>query len=217
MTQSLDRIGQVVVYKSGLAQNNAMLVDRIGQVAVYKSALARNNAMLVDRIGMVAVYRGPTPAIAASTNTATVRALSELVQALRPASDAAVGSWTNQAGATTSLYVSVAKYSGVDDTTYITATPAAVNDTVKFKLEVPAFEVGDEGYVDYRIAKYPANASQKVNITVNFLQGASAIASWTHTDVSGTLTDITQTLTVPQVALITDYTNLYLEIISQPQ
>lgn len=216
MTQSLDRIGSVVVYKSANAANNAMLVDRIGQAAAYKSALAINNAMLVDRIGLTAVYRGPTPAIGfASGTSGSTRALSDTLLYQKPTSDAATGTWLNQAGAAV-LYTALSKPAGVDDSTYIVAA-ANTTDTARVKLEAPFFEVGDEAYVDYRIGKNFPNAPQNVDVTVKLYQGVTLIATWTNTAIAGNLTTITQTLTAPQLAAITDYSDLYLEFVSTPK
>jgi len=64
--------------------------------------------------------------------------------------------------------------------------------------------------VRYRYKK--ENADSTINLTVRLVEGASTvIATWTHNDISTTVTESEQTLTAPQVASITDYTDLHVE------
>lgn len=221
MTTSLDKLhGTVAVQKdSTLSSYASVNLDKLhATVAIQKdSTLSSYASVNLDKLHATAAIRVPWPGVGTASGRGRTLGQSEFVQALRPASDTSIGTWKNEVNGTTSLFQSVAKPAGVDDGTFVVATASAVNDTVKFKLDVPVFEVGDEGYVDYRIAKAPSTATQTVNITVRLLQGVTEIAAWVHTNVSGTLTNVTQTLTAPQIAAITDYSNLYLEIISQPQ
>ena len=222
MGVNLDKLFTSVVVNQGdqsLTAYNKINLDKLySSVTVQQTdqTLTAYNKINLDKIHITIAVRGPSPGIGVAPGTGgIVRGLSEVVLAQRPTSDTTLGSWLNQAGSAV-LYTALNKPSGVDDSTYVVADPAVSNDTFRVKLEVPTVELGDEFYVDYRIGKNYPTSPQQVNATVKLYQGAAVIATWTHTNV-GAMTDIIQTLTAPQVAAITDYTDLYLEFVSSPQ
>jgi hypothetical protein len=57
-----------------------------------------------------------------------------------------------------------------------------------------------------------AAARASADLKVRLFEGATQIAEWTHTDVSASFADAVQTLTAPQVAAISNYANLFIEL-----
>jgi len=126
-----------------------------------------------------------------------------------PTSDISVGAWTTETGGTTNLYASVDEASA-NDADYIQSEAAPAASAVQIKLATmtdPAVSYGH--YVTYRIQK---TGSGQLNMVVRLKQGATTIASWSHTDVSAVITEYTQTLSSAETDSITDYTDLRLEI-----
>lgn len=220
MTTSLEKLHTTVAVQldSTLSSYASVNLEKLHTTVAIQldQTLSSYASVNLEKLYATVAIRGPTLAVAfASGTSGNTRALSDTLLYQKPTSDSVTGTWLNQAGAAV-LYTSLSKPAGVDDATYIVASPITT-DTAKVKLEAPVFEVGDEAYVDYRIGKNYPNAPQNVNVTVNLYQGATLIATWTNTAIAGNLTTITQTLTAPQLAAITDYSNLFLEFVSTPQ
>ena len=57
-----------------------------------------------------------------------------------------------------------------------------------------------------------ASAAAISHLKVRLYDGATQIAEWTHTDIADTFADAVQTLTGPQVAAITNFANLFVEL-----
>lgn len=174
------------------------------------------NVLAVNKLYATVAVRMQTQAVGQASGSGQVTGLLENFIAMDPVSDFSVGGWKNESGGTT-LYASVSKPSGVNDSTYIVATKSLSADTARIKVDIPPYEVGQTVYVDYRICKDPPDATQLVDMVVKLYQSSTLIASWTHTNISTTFTDFSQPLTAPQVAAITDYTQLYIEFVSNPQ
>lgn len=58
----------------------------------------------------------------------------------------------------------------------------------------------------------PVISATRADLKVRLLQGSTTIVEWTHTDVSETFTTAEQTLTSPQLAAISDFSNLFIEL-----
>lgn len=125
-----------------------------------------------------------------------------------PTSDVSVGAWTTDSGATSNLYASIDE-SVANDADYIQSelSPSASASKVRLaSMTDPAVSYGHT--VTYRIAK---SAGNQINMVVRLKQGGTTIASWSHTNVSTTWTEYTQTLSDSEANSITDYTTLDLE------
>ena len=193
------------------------LLDKLVLSTGVKLAVQPDNPfdkLHLDKINLSIACRGPAVGIAAAPVTGGGMAQSDVVLAIRPAADDAAGSWKNESDGTV-LYSSISKAVD-DDATYVRAEQGATGDAARVKLALSAYELGDEVHVDYRIGKYPPLATQPLDITVRLLQGAVPIASWIHTDVSGTPESFTRTLSGAEIAIITDFGDLFLEFVSNP-
>lgn len=192
-------------------------LDRLTLTGSYRLLDALNpfDKALLDRVHLTAAYRGPTVGFAEASGDGRASADAEVVLAIRPFADSAVGGWKNESNGSV-LYASISK-PATDDATYIVSALDTPNDTARVKLGVPDYELGDEVEVEYRIGKYPPLATQALDITVRLLQGTAEIAAWTHPDVAGPPASVIRPLTGPQVAAISDFSDLYLEFVSNPQ
>lgn len=125
---------------------------------------------------------------------------------LRPDADSIDGSWTNEIGGTV-LFSSIDE-SVLDDADYIQSSVNPSADIAKISLSNPGYAVGEPAKLRYR---YRKDASPTADLTVRLLQGATQIASWTHSGISTSFVTTEQTLSAPELASITDFNDLYIE------
>lgn len=123
-------------------------------------------------------------------------------QYARPASDAAAGSWFSSLGGALSAAIDETVF---DDGDYI---KDCVPSVARVNLGAVTDPVSSSGH----IVRYRAWSPSGGNLTVRLKQGATLIASWTHTGLSGTPATYAQTLTGVQADSITDYTALSVEL-----
>ena len=146
-----------------------------------------------------------------------------MAQFARPSGDLFIETgYTDEGGAATDLYLSVDEVSA-NDSDYIESPDVPTADAVVLSLGAitdPA--VGTGHIVRYRYAKSAAGGDT-INLDVELRQGyvnegtpGTLIASWSHTDISDTLTTASQTLTGPQADAITNYAALSLRIVANP-
>jgi hypothetical protein len=126
-------------------------------------------------------------------------------ETIRPSADDTDGNWTNEAAGTT-LYTSIDE-SAASDVDYIQSGDDPANDLCKIKLASPVGTPLEPFYVRFRFKK---DGVSEMNLTVRLFEGASTIASWAYADIADTYVTEEETLTAPQFASITDFTNLYL-------
>src|SRR5215217_3066631 len=130
-----------------------------------------------------------------------------------PISDVTDGSWLNELGSNTNLFASIDE-TVASDTDYIisSALSSGVSDTCEVGLTALNDPVSSSSHtVAYR---YRAQGVGTMNLTVRLMQGASIIASWTHTSVSTTYAVATQTLSGAEANSITDYADLRLRFVA---
>lgn len=133
-----------------------------------------------------------------------------MTQLLKPASDVAAGAWTTQAGSGTGLYAVIDEVS-VSDSDYIQSEIKPSSSVCTIALEAGSDPGVHTGHlVRYRYAKNAASGNA-IGLTVRLMQGATEIASWTHTNISESWTTVEQTLTSTQAGNITDYSVLRLQ------
>lgn len=123
--------------------------------------------------------------------------------------------WVTQAGSSTGLF-DVVNETSLDDADYIQSPAEAGygSNTVRFQLSDPTAgkTLVDPLRVRYRFRK--TNTGDKT-LSVTLKQGTTVIANWSHTGagITTSLQTVTQTLTAPQVAAITDLSNLFIEFV----
>jgi hypothetical protein len=124
----------------------------------------------------------------------------------RPSSDVSIGGWTNESGGTT-LYSSVNEASQ-NDATYIRSSNNPSNDTVELAVPIGALS---DGTLKIALGK-GANNAVIINHRVALVQGTTEIAAWDFADVAFGYALQTVTLTGPQLATITNFSDLRVRI-----
>ena len=147
-------------------------------------------------------------AVGLATGTGSAQNPGEELTFLTVNGDSIDGGWTTQSGSTI-LFPSIDEHITPNDADYIVSSGAPSADLCKVSLGNLASGFPLQPFrVRYRTGK---NGSRRVDLGVRLLQGVSEIAAWTHVNVSGVPTTVTQTLTPAQFALITNFSNLFLE------
>ena len=129
----------------------------------------------------------------------------------RPSADTVRTAWTDQAGGTTNIYTTIDETVASDADYIKTAAPPGTNEyeTLLTSLTDPVSSTGH--IMRWRRRKQPASGSAQINLTVRLLQGGTQIVSRADTDIPGTFTDSSYTLSAGEADAITDYTDLRLE------
>lgn len=133
---------------------------------------------------------------------------------LRPDGDVTITGWTDEGGATTSLFQSIDE-DVADTADYIRSPLDPQGGTNLYQCSLTDYtgtvDTNLLQQVSYQIKKDSVNSSQQ-NLTVRLKEGVTTIATWTHTDVTAASWQIiNQTLTAPQKAAITNYNDCRLE------
>ena len=129
----------------------------------------------------------------------------------RPSADTVRTAWTDQGGGTTNIYTTIDETVASDADYIKTAAPPGTNEyeTLLKSLTDPVSSTGH--IMRWRRRKQPASGSAQINLTVRLLQGGTQIVSRADTDIPGTFTDSSYTLSAGEADAITDYTDLRLE------
>lgn len=125
---------------------------------------------------------------------------------VRPDADLIDGAWTNEFGNTTNLFASVDASAPSDDTDYIVSSINPIGDIVRLSLPDPGPGVAQPFTVRYRF-----RCTGAVTLTVRLLQGSTTIATWVETPSTDGWLVGAHSLTGPEFAAITDFTDLNIE------
>ncbi len=131
------------------------------------------------------------------------------VQMAFPSADISLGGWTPSAGGSPTELWPMIDEETADDADFIQSVLTPSNDTCEVRLQAlgdPAVSTGH--VVRYRYSK--SFAAGRVDLTVKLMDGATEIASFTHSDISTTDTQADQTLSAAQADSISDYGDLRL-------
>jgi hypothetical protein len=126
---------------------------------------------------------------------------------LRPDADGSNTGWIDQAGGSTNLFATVDEVTQ-DDADFVRSSNNPAGDIIRFRLSDPGAVLTQPLNVSYR---YGTVGSGSMSITARLKQGSTVIASWVHLDASTTFKTVTQTLTSPEFAAITDFNDLFIE------
>jgi hypothetical protein len=132
---------------------------------------------------------------------------------LRPDTDASNSGWTDQAGGTTNLYLTVDEAAPANDADYVKSSLNPTADVIRFRISDPSSAIAGPFSVSYR---YGIVGSGVLTITASLKQGTTLIRSWVHTDATTTFKTVTQTLSSGEFASITDFTDLFMEFQAGP-
>lgn len=137
-----------------------------------------------------------------------------MAQFARPSADTVRTAWTDQAGGTTTIYTTIDEVSASDADYIKTSAPPGANEFETLLTSVTD-PVSSTGHVmRWRRRKQPASGSAQINLTVRLLQGTTQIKSVSDTDIPGSFTDTSATLSGGEADSISDYTNLRLEFVA---
>lgn len=135
-------------------------------------------------------------------------------QFARPSADTVRTGWTDQAGGTTNIFGTIDE-SVASDTDYIkTPTPPGTNEFETLLTSVTD-PLSSSGHImRWRRRKQPASGSAQIDLTVRLLQGTTQIKSVSDTNLPGTFTDTSATLSAGEADSITNYADLRLEFVA---
>lgn len=151
-----------------------------------------------------------TSAVGAATGAGAAASVGVPVLYLRPDADALTGGWTASGGG--SLFAAIDEVAA-DDSDYIQSGDDPVTDITKIGLSDSVTTLGAPitAHIRYKCR----NAVTLLNLRVRLLQGTTEIASWTYA-TSTTAVTADEALTAPQIASISDQTDLYFEFTANP-
>lgn len=130
------------------------------------------------------------------------------VQFARPTSDISVGLWSS-----TPLFDKIDESVASDVDLIVSATNPA-SDTCECLLNAATDPTSSVNHVlSYRYKK-SANAGRQIDLVVRLIQGATIIASFTHTNIGSTIVQADQTLTGTQADSITNYGDLRVRFVA---
>lgn len=130
-------------------------------------------------------------------------------QFLRPDSDISIENWDDPNGNDNNLMWDDIDEATRDDTDYVTSGNIN-NGEPSEALQVGLTDATDPQSSTDHLVKYAYRGigPGSVNLTVQLMQGALEIASWTHLAIGTTFTQANQTLSTAEADSITDYNDL---------
>lgn len=135
-------------------------------------------------------------------------------QFARPSADTVRTAWTDQAGGTATIYTTIDETAASDADYIKTPTPPGTNEfeTLLTSVTDPVSSTGH--IMRWRRRKQPATGSAQIDLTVRLLQGTTQIVSRSDTNLPGTFTDTSYTLSAAEADAITNYADLRLEFVA---
>jgi hypothetical protein len=129
-----------------------------------------------------------------------------MAQYARPLSDVQIGSWSFSSGLELSSCIDEETANDFDYAFYQGTATLSYCEVLLSSVTDPSLSTGH--HVWYRCNRQPTNRT--ITCVVRLMQGATQIASWTHTNGPDTTTTFDQTLSESQADSITDYSDLRL-------
>jgi hypothetical protein len=125
----------------------------------------------------------------------------------RPTATTSAGTWTNELGGAT-LHTSIDETSA-SDADYIQSVNSPNLDICKIAMTTTGgVDTAEDVFVRYR---YRKQGGEVIDLRVRLLEGTTERASWTHSAITTSYVTAEQTLTAPEKAAVTDWSNLFLE------
>ena len=144
---------------------------------------------------------------------------SNSVQYARPNSDISSGTWDDTIGgdSDSDLYDEVNE-STRSDANYASSSSLTVlgqTDVWEVGLSTVSDPFNDNNHVVRYVYRTDPGLGIDMDLHVSLLEGASTIASWSHSNIGTTFTQANNTLTTTQASTITDYSQLSLEFTAE--
>lgn len=135
-------------------------------------------------------------------------------QFARPSADTVRTGWTDQAGGTVNIYTTIDETAASDADYIKTPTPPGANEFETLLTSVTD-PLSSSGHImRWRRRKQPASGSAQIDLTVRLMQGTTQIKSVADTNIPGTFTDTSATLSAGEADAITNYADLRLEFVA---
>jgi hypothetical protein len=175
------------------------------------AAWSVRNAVATDQSGAWSVYNlaSQTQAgawtvrnLVATTQDGAWSVEQETARFGRPLSDISQGAWTASTGS--DLFAMLDEETPVD-ADYIQTTSAST-------CEIGLSNATDPGTSSGQVLRYRAKSDDASTLIAKLMEGATTIASRTHTNVPNTWTEYTMTLTGGECDAITDYADLRVKL-----
>ena len=173
-----------------------------GNVSANISAGLTGQAVVLSNGTVAQAGSDVTKALTGQQLSIALGVLLEKKTIARPSSDTTAGAWLPSAGS--SLYATLDEVSP-DDADYIYTNSVS---TCKIALNAVADPLTSSG----QIVSYRVWSPNSDGLTVRLMQGATEIASWTHTVLPTSPTTYQQALTAGQCDAITDYSALAIQL-----
>lgn len=195
-----------------------LYIDGVQRISVTDSAISaagKAGIVMYDNIMQITSVSADTLGSTLSASQAESGSAADamvVLQMLRPSTDTTPGNWTNSAGG--SVFSAINEVTP-DDVIYAQSGNSPTNDLYRTKLNAGQVPVatGAGFYVfSYRISSVGSGSSAVIKLWQG--NGSTLIASWTHASITNSFVRFDQTLTAVQQALMTDITDLYMDVIA---
>ena len=137
-----------------------------------------------------------------------------MAQFARPSADTVRTGWTDEAAGTVDIYTGIDEVTA-EDTEYIkTPTPPGANEFETLLTTVQDPLSSANHVMRWRRRKQPAAGSAQINLTVRLMEGATQRVTQSDTNLPGTFTDTSYTLSGGEADTISNYADLRLEFVA---
>ena len=137
-----------------------------------------------------------------------------MAQFARPSADTVRTAWTDEAAGTVDIYTGIDEVTA-EDTEYIkTPTPPGANEFETLLTTVQDPLSSANHVMRWRRRKQPASGSAQINLTVRLMEGATQRVTQSDTNLPGTFTDTSYTLSAGEADTISNYADLRLEFVA---
>ena len=135
-------------------------------------------------------------------------------QFARPSADTVRTAWTDEAGGIVDIYTGIDEVTA-EDVEYIkTPTPPGANEFETLLTTVQDPLSSANHVMRWRRRKQPAAGSAQINLTVRLMEGATQRVTQSDTNLPGTFTDTSYTLSGGEADTISNYADLRLEFVA---
>jgi hypothetical protein len=136
-------------------------------------------------------------------------------QFARPAVDGDLDGWTDQDAGAVDVFEAIDE-TVADDADYVQSPVSPSDDEMRVQLSAVVDPATATGHIlRWRAGKDPTSGGEQIDLTVGLYQGnapGTLIVEKVVTDLAGSLTDDSITLSGPEANAISDYADLWLRI-----
>ena len=137
-----------------------------------------------------------------------------MAQFARPSADTVRTGWTDEAAGTVDIYTGIDEVTAEDAEYIKTPTPPGANEFETLLTTVQDPLSSANHVMRWRRRKQPAAGSAQINLTVRLMEGATQRVTQSDTNLPGTFTDTSYTLSGGEADTISNYADLRLEFVA---